>query len=47
VLIDSGRKIRGYYDSMSSEQVDKLIDEIKVLITEELREVTSLKPLKK
>ena len=46
ILVDADRRIRGYYDSTSKEQVDKLIDEIKVQITEELRKVTSLKPLK-
>jgi protein SCO1 len=42
ILVDPQKRIRGYYDSTSKEQVDKLIDEIKVLITEELRKVTSL-----
>jgi protein SCO1/2 len=37
ILLDSRRHIRGYYDSGSKDQVDKLIDEIKVLIAEELR----------
>ncbi len=37
ILVDSKNRIRGYYDSTSKEQVDKLIDEIKVLVTEELR----------
>lgn len=46
ILVDADKRIRGYYDSTSKEQVDKLIDEIKVQITEELRKVTSLKPLK-
>lgn len=46
ILVDPDRRIRGYYDSTSKEQVDKLIDEIKVQITEELRKVTSLKPRK-
>ena len=46
ILIDPDRKIRGFYDSTRKEQVDKLIDEIKVLITEELRTITSLKPKK-
>ncbi len=39
ILVDTKQRIRGYYDSGSKEQVDKLIDEVKVLITEELREV--------
>ncbi|HYK75523.1 MAG TPA: SCO family protein, partial [Daejeonella sp.] len=38
VLLDAQKRIRGYYDANSKEQVDKLIDEIKVLITEQLRE---------
>ncbi len=39
ILTDAERRIRGYYDASNKEQVDKLIDEIKVLITEELRKV--------
>lgn len=39
VLIDPQKRIRGYYDSLSKEQMDKLSDEIKVLITEELRKI--------
>ncbi len=39
ILIDTNKHIRGYYDSNSKDKVDKLIDEIKVLITEELRNV--------
>ncbi|MBC8053339.1 MAG: SCO family protein [Sphingobacteriaceae bacterium] len=46
VLVDPDRKIRGYYDSTNDDQINKLIDEIKVLITEGLREATSLKPKK-
>ncbi|MEJ6980797.1 SCO family protein [Pedobacter sp. P351] len=46
ILIDADKRIRGYYDSTSKEQVDKLIDEIKVQITEELRKATALKPIK-
>ncbi len=37
ILTDSQKRIRGYYDSSSSEDVIRLIDEIKVLISEELR----------
>ncbi|MGB4775576.1 MAG: SCO family protein [Daejeonella sp.] len=37
ILTDPQKRIRGYYDSTNKEEVDKLIDEIKVLITEELR----------
>jgi len=42
ILIDRDKRIRGYYDSASKDQINKLIDEIKVQITEELREATSL-----
>ncbi len=41
VLVDPQQRIRGYYDALSKEQVDKLIDEIKVLIAEELRSRTT------
>jgi len=38
ILIDPQKRIRGYYDSTAgNEQVNLLIDEIKVLIAEELR----------
>ena len=37
ILVDPQKRIRGFYDSSSKEQVDRLIDEIKVLIAEELR----------
>jgi protein SCO1/2 len=40
ILIDPQKRIRGYYDSANKEEVEKLTDEIKVLITEELRSVT-------
>lgn len=39
VLVDPQRRIRGYYDSGDEARVDELIDEIKVLITEELRKI--------
>lgn len=39
VLIDSKKQIRGFYDARNEDQVDRLIDEIKVLIAEELRNV--------
>lgn len=42
ILIDPKKRIRGYYDSGTKEQVSKLIDEIKLLITEELRQVKSV-----
>ncbi len=37
VLIDSKRRIRGYYEATNNEALSKLDDEIKVLIAEELR----------
>lgn len=46
VLIDPEKRIRGFYDSVRKEEVEKLMDEIKVLITEDLRAESSLKPLK-
>lgn len=39
VLVDSKKQIRGFYDARNQEQVDRLIDEVKVLIAEELRHV--------
>ena len=37
ILLDPQKRIRGYYDSLSKEQMEKLDDELKVLINEELR----------
>lgn len=37
VLLDSKQRIRGYYDGSNPKQMDLLIDEIKLLVTEELR----------
>jgi protein SCO1/2 len=37
VLLDSKQRIRGYYDGSESKEMDQLIDEIKLLVTEELR----------
>ncbi len=37
VLLDSHQRIRGYYDGSNPKQMDLLIDEIKLLVTEELR----------
>ncbi|WP_374166562.1 SCO family protein [Arcticibacter sp. MXS-1] len=42
ILVDTKRRIRGFYEATSKEQVDKLRDEIKVLIAEELRQVADL-----
>jgi len=39
ILVDPKKRIRGYYDGTNKEQVDKLIDEVKVQIAEELRKV--------
>lgn len=40
ILIDPQKRIRGYYDSTAgNEQMNLLVDEIKVLIAEELRSV--------
>ncbi|WP_306549820.1 SCO family protein [Daejeonella sp.] len=40
ILLDPQKRIRGYYDSSrGQDQVNLLIDEIKVLITEELRNI--------
>lgn len=39
ILLDSKKRIRGYYNSTERAQVDRLIDEIRVLIAEELRNV--------
>lgn len=41
ILVDSHKRIRGYYDPASREEMDKLTDEIKVLIAEELRNSAS------
>lgn len=37
VLLDTERRIRGYYEATSQEALSKLDDEIKVLLAEELR----------
>jgi len=37
VLIDKNKRIRGYYTGASTDEVNRLDDEIKVLISEELR----------
>jgi len=41
VLIDQDKRIRGYYNGTSLNEVSKLNDEIKVLIAEELRKIKS------
>lgn len=37
ILVDSHRRIRGYYDVNHKKEVDRLIDEIKLLLVEEIR----------
>jgi protein SCO1/2 len=39
ILIDQDKRIRGYYTGASTEEMSRLNDEIKVLISEELRKV--------
>ncbi len=41
ILIDQDKRIRGYYNGTSVNEMTKLNDEIKVLITEELRKIKS------
>ncbi len=41
ILVDQERRIRGYYNGSSVNEIAKLNDEIKVLIAEELRKVKS------
>ncbi|MBK1440854.1 SCO family protein [Parapedobacter sp. ISTM3] len=43
VLVDSERRIRGYYDATQKKEVDRLIDEIKLLLVEEIREKSPFK----
>jgi protein SCO1/2 len=43
VLIDAEKRIRGYYKGANTNDINRLTDEIKVLIAEELRKVD--KPL--
>ena len=37
ILIDEDKRIRGYYTGVSTDEMSRLNDEIKVLIAEELR----------
>lgn len=41
ILVDQDRRIRGYYNGTSVNEISKLNDEIKVLIAEELRKIKS------
>lgn len=38
ILVDSQRRIRGYYDVNHPKEVDRLIDEVKLLLVQEIRE---------
>ena len=40
VLVDKGKRIRGYYDGTDSIQVNKLINDIKILTAEYLSKTT-------
>ncbi|PPL03775.1 SCO family protein [Parapedobacter indicus] len=42
ILVDSKRHIRGYYDVNHKKEVDRLIDELKLLLVEEIREKSPL-----
>jgi len=43
ILVDSKRRIRGYYDVNHMKEVDRLIDEIKLLLVQEIREKSPYK----
>ncbi|HWK55891.1 MAG TPA: SCO family protein [Parapedobacter sp.] len=38
ILVDSKRRIRGYYDVNQKKEVDRMIDELKLLLVQEIRE---------
>ncbi len=40
ILVDSKRRIRGYYDVNRKKEVDRLIDEVKLLLVQEIRETS-------
>lgn len=40
ILVDSKRRIRGYYDVNQKKEVDRLIDELKLLLVQEIRETS-------
>ncbi|MFB2119584.1 SCO family protein [Parapedobacter sp. 2B3] len=40
ILVDSKRRIRGYYDVNTKKEVDRLIDEVKLLLVQEIRETS-------
>jgi len=43
ILVDSKRHIRGYYDVNHKNEVNRLIDEVKLLLVEEIREKSPYK----
>lgn len=43
ILIDSQRRIRGYYEVTQPKETDRLIDEIKLLLVQEIRERSPFK----
>ena len=43
ILVDSHRRIRGYYDVNHKKEVDRLIDEVKLLLVEEIRDTSPYK----
>ncbi len=40
ILVDSKQRIRGYYDVNHKKEVDRLIDELKLLLVQEIREAS-------
>ncbi|GGH02740.1 photosynthetic protein synthase II [Parapedobacter pyrenivorans] len=40
ILVDSHRRIRGYYDVNHKKEIDRLIDELKLLLVQEIREAS-------
>lgn len=40
ILVDSKRRIRGYYDVNQKKEVDRMIDELKLLLVQEIREAS-------
>ncbi len=42
ILVDTHRRIRGYYDANERKEVDRLVDEIKLLLVQEIRERSPL-----
>ena len=43
ILVDTHRRIRGYYDTSEAAEVDRLIDEVNLLLLQEIRERSPLK----